>query len=62
MHDFIYKMCVEDGRKTPKWKKRKTNKTEEKFPVCLLSHSRFYDTEADCFLVSENTENKPAYV
>ena len=33
--------------------------TKEKFPVWLLSHSPVYEMEADCFPVSENTENKP---
>ena len=37
----------------------KTNaKTMEKFPVWLPSHPPVYEMEADCFPVSENTENK----
>ena len=34
-------------------------KPRKKFPVWLPSHPSFYEMEADCFTVSENTENKP---
>ena len=34
-------------------------KTKEKFPVWLPSHPPVYEMGADCFPVSENTENKP---
>ena len=63
MHDFIYKddICTineydGDGRKKPK---KKWNKTKEKFPLWLPSHPPVFDIEADCFLVSEGSENKP---
>ena len=59
MHDFIYKdyaLTIDendsDERKTPK-------KNKEKIPVWLPSHSPIYNMEADSFLVSEKTENKP---
>ena len=45
-----------DGRKTPKYTKKKPR---NKFPVLLPSHPPFCEMEADCFPVSENTENKP---
>ena len=38
---------------------QKTNsKQKKKFPVWLPSHPPFYEMVADCFPVSENTENK----
>ena len=41
------------------WEKKKTKENAKKIP-CLVAHpSPFYDMEVDCFLVSENTENKP---
>ena len=54
---FIEIMCDRNGRKTPKDKTIRL-KTKEKFPVWLLSHPHFYDMEANCFPVSENTENE----
>ena len=47
-----------DGRKNPEiYTKQKPRK---KSPVWLPSHPHIYEKmEADCFLVSENTENKP---
>ena len=39
---------------------QKTNtKTKENFTVWLPSHSPVYEMEAECFPVSENTENEP---
>ena len=42
-------------------KPRNIQKTKQrkKFLVWLLSHPTVYEVEADCFPVSENTENKP---
>ena len=41
-------------------KKKKTNtKTKEKLPRLVSLPSPVYEMEADCFPVSENTENKP---
>ena len=41
---------------------QKTNtKTKEKFPVWLPFHLPVKELEADCFPVSENTENKPVW-
>ena len=39
--------------------KGKNEKTKEKIPHWLPSHPPVYKMEADCFLVSEKTENKP---
>ena len=39
-----------DGRKTPQ---------KEKNPRLVALLSPFYDMEANCFLVSEDAENKP---
>ena len=58
MYDFIYKMCVGDGRKKPETK-AKTNKNKEKIPRLVALPSPFYNMEADSFPVSENAENKP---
>ena len=60
MHDFIYKddICTineYDGCGRPPLPK---NKIKEKFPIWLPSHPPSYDMEADCFPVSESTENK----
>ena len=39
---------------------QKTNtKNKENFPVWSPSHPHVYEMEADCFPVSENSENKP---
>ena len=40
-------------------KKRKDGTKEKIFPVWLPSYFPVYEMEADCFPVSENTENKP---
>ena len=60
MNDFIYRDdclqgCDGDGRKNTE----RERETKEKIPIWLPSHPPFYDMEADCFPVSENTENKP---
>ena len=45
------------GENPPKYAK---NETKEKLPVWLTPPpSPVYETEAGCFPVSENTENKP---
>ena len=41
------------------WEKKTERECKKKIPVWLLSHSHFYDMEADCFPVSKNTESKP---
>ena len=43
------------GEKNPKYKKRKQGPP----PFGLSSHPSFYEMEADCFPVPEDTENKP---
>ena len=54
---FIYKNVIWwDGRKIPEINKRRNK--GKKFPVWLPSHPPVYEVEADCFPVSENTENK----
>ena len=55
---FIYNDCVWwEWEKNPEiYTERKQRK---KFPVWLPSHLPVYEMEADCFPVSENTENKP---
>ena len=55
---FTMNVYDRDGRKK-KPKKRKTETKEKIFPVWLPSHPPVDEMEADCFLVSENTENKP---
>ena len=45
-----------DGRKTLKYTK---DETKEKIPHLVALPSPINEVEADCFLVSENTENKP---
>ena len=45
-----------DGRKTPKYTK---DEIKEKIPRLVALPSPVYEVEADCFPVSENTENKP---
>ena len=52
---IIYNDVMGMGEKNPKEKRKR----KKKIPVWLPSHPLFYDIEADCFLVSENTENKP---
>ena len=42
----------------PRNEKAKNEYNKEKFPVWLPSYPPFYNMEADCFPVSENTENK----
>ena len=48
-----------NGRKKPKYNKTKKRNQGKKFPVWLPSYTSVYEMEADCFPVSENTENKP---
>ena len=48
-----------EWEKKPRNAIRRKKKTKENFPVWLLSHPRVYEMVADCFPVSENTENKP---
>ena len=57
-NDFIYISVTRMGEKL---RKRKGNnwKLRKKISVGLLSYPPFSDLEADCFPVSENTENKP---
>ena len=51
----LFTMNVYDGD----GRKKRKNETEEKiFPVWLPSHPPVYEMEADCFPVSENTDNK----
>ena len=65
MYGFIYKTWfylqnIVYGRWEKKTKrKQKRIKPKKKFSVWLPSHPHFYDMEADCFPVSEITENKP---
>ena len=40
-------------------KPRNIQKQVKKFSVYLPSNPRFYDMDADCFQVSENTKSKP---
>ena len=55
---FIYKNLIWWG-----WEKNreiyKRRYKGKKIPVWLPSHLPVYEMEADCFPVSENTENKP---
>ena len=61
IYDVFAKMLYDgDGRTKPEIQNR-VKKQRKKFPVWLPSHLRFYEMEADCFLVSVNTENKPDY-
>ena len=55
MNDFIYNIwfIYKNVIYIQKTKQRK------KFPVWLPSHPSVYEVGADCFPVSENTENKP---
>ena len=52
-------MSVYDGDGRKKNQKTKNETKEQIFPVWLPSHPPVYEMEADCFPVSENTENKP---
>ena len=45
-------------KKNPK-DNAKMKENKERIPVWLPYHPPFYDMEADCFPMSENTENKP---
>ena len=47
-----------NGRKTPKNNKTKKRNQGKNFPVWLPTYPPVYEMEADCFPVSENTENK----
>ena len=49
---------MEMGEK-PRITIKRNKKPRKKFPVWLLSHPSVDEIEADCFPVSENTENKP---
>ena len=57
MYDFIYETWFY-LQNVVGWGSEKKPETE-KFPVWLPSHPAFYNMETDCFLVSENAENKP---
>ena len=67
MYDFIYNLwfiyneCIwSKWEKNPEiYKNIKGEKQRKKFPVLLPSHTPVYEIKADCFPVSENTENKP---
>ena len=68
MYGFIYNLwfiynefyTMGMGENPRNAKKRKTEaKNKEKLPVWLPSNPPVYEMEADCFPVSENTENKP---
>ena len=53
---FTKMLYDEDGRKPRNIQKTKQRK---KIPRLVSLPSPVYEVEADCFLVSENTENKP---
>ena len=64
MYDFIYnlwfiynELCMMGMGENPRNVQKA--KTRKKFPVWLPSHPPSTKMEADCFPVSENTENKP---
>ena len=41
------------------WNTKANRKPRKKFPVWWPSDPHFYEMEADCFPVFENTENNP---
>ena len=56
---FIYKNDIWwEREKNPEIQKQ-MRKPRKRFPILLPSHPPVYEMEADCFPVSENTENKP---
>ena len=62
MYDFIYNWWLMwwEWEKNPEiYKKIQKRKQRKKFTAFLHSHHPVYEMEADCFPMSENTENEP---